>query len=448
MKAKRISFLLASIVLMVVMLVGCGGTGKNPVNYKYTTPKTDALKLERTWEGKDFLKDGIGEVKLVTNVDGDTSIVSVPGYHGTITLRYLGIDTPESTYRVEPWGFAASDFTKGKLKNAKTIVAESDPLTTVKDGNGRYLTWVWYRNSETEDFRLLNLELVENAFSASKGTDLIYEEAFLGSDYDVREAGCRYWGQTDPNYDATEIGEVYTIKQIREKFETLNVAEQRQYSGKVVRVSGVVSRSSGVGSAYLQQYDEETKSYYGVYVYGGFTSSILKEGREVVVSGKIGYFNGGLQITDLDRNNTALVSLENEIHIEELTGEEYVTNGANMQGLLVKLSNLTVTGGYNTATSDGMATGSYTIDVEDENGNKIEIRVDKNTTIKIEGENLVDGIETAITTWNYFEGRTISEITAVIGWFSNLNNDETQYKDDGIQLLLVSGSDIILAPAA
>lgn len=447
MKAKKLSFLLASIVLMFVMLVGCGG-GKNPENYTYTTPKTDALKLEKTWEGKDFLKDGIGEVKLVTNVDGDTTIVSVPGYSGTITLRYLGVDTPESTYRVEPWGFAASDFTKGKLKNAKTIVVESDPLTTVKDGNGRYLAWVWYRNSETEDFRLLNLELVENAFSASKGTSLSYEDTFLGADYAVRDAGCRYWGQKDPNYDETKIGEIYTIKQIRENFETLNVAEQRQHSGKVVRVSGIVSKSSGVGSAYLQQKDPETGIYYGVYVYGGFTSSILKEGREVVVSGKIGYFNGGLQITDLDRNNTALVSLENEIHIAELTGEQYLNNGANIQGQLVKLTNLTVTGGYNTANSDGMATGSYTIDVEDENGNKIEIRVDKNTTIKITGENLVDGIETAITTWNYFEGRTITEITAVVGWFSNLNKDETAYKDDGIQLLLVSGNDIILAPAA
>lgn len=444
MKLSKINYLIISLLLMLVLFTGCNNT-PNASDYVYVTPYTDSLKLTKEWEGKDFFNDGIGKVELVQNVDGDTTIVRVPGHSGTITLRYLGIDTPESTYKVEPWGFAASDFTKGKLKGASDIVVESDPLTTVKDNNGRYLSWVWYRNSSSEDFRLLNLEIVENAYSPSKGTSLTYADAFLKADTDVRNAKCRYWGETDPTYDASKIGEMYTIKQIRENFDTLVVAEQRQHMGKVVRLSGVVTRKTGIGSAYLQQYDEETNTYYGVYVYGGFTTSVLKEGREVVVSGKIGYFNGGLQITDLDRNNTSIVSLNNEINIKEVTVDEYLNGGTSLQGQIIKLTNLTITGGYNSAGEDGLATKSYSLYCQDEKGNKLEIRVDKNSTIVIEGENLVDGEATRITTWNYFEGRTISEITGLVGWYSYLNSDETAYKDDGLQLLLVSGSDIILA---
>lgn len=446
MKLARIKYLIISLLLMVV-LVSCGGT-TDPSNYVYKTPKTDELKLTRAWEGKDFLTDGIGAVKVVQNVDGDTTIVKPLNKNVNLTLRYLGIDTPESTYKVEPWGFAASDFTKGKLKSAETIVIESDPLTTVQDTNGRYLAWVWYRETATSDFRLLNLELVENAYSPSKAVGLTYSDYFARADYDVQKAGCRYWGETDPSYDSTKIGQLYTIKEIRESFTTLNVTEQRQHMGKVVRISGIVSRATGIGSAYIQQYDEETKTYYGIYVYGGFTTSVLENGREVVVSGKIGYYNGGLQLTDLDRDNTSIVSINNEIHTENITAEEFNKGEVKLQGQLVKLTNLKVTGGRNTAGTNGLATKAYSIYVESESGQKIEIRVDKNTTIKIAGENLVDGEESRIIVWNYFEGRTITEITGLVGWYSYLNDDETAYKNDGLQLLLVSGADIVLAPAA
>ena len=40
-------------------------------NYNYVTPKTDELKLSADWEGKDFIKDGIGEVTVSQFVDGE-----------------------------------------------------------------------------------------------------------------------------------------------------------------------------------------------------------------------------------------------------------------------------------------------------------------------------------------------------------------------------------------
>ena len=149
----------------------CGATDPDydPFNdtYNYVTPQTDALKLTDAWEGKDFVKDGIGEVTVSQFVDGDTAHFKTKSGE-KITCRFSGVNTPESTYKVEPWGFAASSFTKSKLKNAYKIVLQSEDMSERFDSTGeRYLTWVWLI-SEDGDSRLLNLELVEVALAKQK----------------------------------------------------------------------------------------------------------------------------------------------------------------------------------------------------------------------------------------------------------------------------------------
>ena len=68
----------------------------------------------------------------------------------------------------------------------------------------------------------------------------------------------------------------------------------------VTVVSGVVTRMVGRNSCFIQQYDEETDTYYGVYVYGGYnTQAAFGVGNSVVVEGKIGFYSGSLQITDV-----------------------------------------------------------------------------------------------------------------------------------------------------
>ncbi|MCK5761459.1 MAG: thermonuclease family protein, partial [Candidatus Izimaplasma sp.] len=125
---------------------------EKPANIELNTDYTDALVMNFTYADSNFIADGIGEVTLSRCIDGDTAIFNEGSTH--FTVRFLGIDTPESTYKFDPWGKAASQFTCDKLENATTIVLEWDSgAETRTDGNGRYLGWVWY------DGRLLNLEL-------------------------------------------------------------------------------------------------------------------------------------------------------------------------------------------------------------------------------------------------------------------------------------------------
>ena len=101
------------------------------------TPYTDQIKLTANYAGKSFVNDGIGEVTLANSTDGDTAIFK--DNNRNITVRFNGINTPESTYKLEPWGVAASQFTKSKLESAVKIVLQTDTLKTNRfDSTGEY----------------------------------------------------------------------------------------------------------------------------------------------------------------------------------------------------------------------------------------------------------------------------------------------------------------------
>ena len=127
------------------------------------------------WKSSDFMTTGLGVVTLKTSVDGDTAHFYSGKYNKVVQGRFNGVDTPESTGVIEPWGKKAATFTRETLTNAKTIVLETE-RTDGKTGpeadstGDRYLVWVWTstRSVEEEDgsqLRLLNLALVQEGLS-------------------------------------------------------------------------------------------------------------------------------------------------------------------------------------------------------------------------------------------------------------------------------------------
>lgn len=442
---KILTLLLIAIVIAGCDMSGSGsGTPNNNTgsdNYTFLTPQTDQTKLTLDWEGKDFFKDGIGKVDYNRNVDGDTTIFRLNGVN--FTTRYLGIDTPESTYRVDPWGFKASRFTKSILDTATTVVLVSEGERM--DGNGRYLAWVWYRTSETSEFRLLNLEIVENAYSIAKAVGTQYADIFIKGESTVRKLGYRVWGEVDKDYDASENGESLTIKEIREKYSTLDKTLQDQYQGKVIRTSGVVVKDENETSGYLEYKDPETNETYNLYVFGGYSKTVIKTGREVYIQGKIGYYNGALQITSIENEKCGIIDFGKgfvrEDHIYDITGADYLAASDNLQSKLVRMTNLVVYDTYTTIDSNGAPSG-FTLYLKDENNVKIELRVQG--SVYISGENN----ELVIKYGDYFQGRTFESIIAVVGYYDVLNGSETMYSPNGIQLVIsghkLSDNDLVL----
>lgn len=320
----------------------------------FDTRYTDAQTMDFNYETSDFVADGIGEVDLVSCVDGDTAIFTEGS--GTFSVRFLGINTPESTYKFEPWGKPASAFTCDKLQNATTIVLEYDAATTRTDGNERYLAWVWY------DGRLLNLELVEEAYTTSKGvSSLKYEDVFYQAEFKTQDTDRRIWGEKDLTFDYTLDGVQVTIEEL--------VTNQEEYVGQTVVIRGTISRTLN-GHPYIQQ------DGFGIYLYTGFTNleDLIVEGNKVLISGvKLTYHpdedTGSAQLSNFARENIIVISKNNVVDpvskgINELSRDTI--------GSLIKISGLEVVSIYENTNDD-----AFTVTAKDISGNTITIRRDK-----------------------------------------------------------------------
>lgn len=160
------------------------------LNYK----RSDEVKIDFEYEGKSFINDGVGEVTLVSTTDGDTARFYDPIADQTIRVRFLGINTPETSIRKDPWGKAASDYAKNRLRSAKKIVLEAEEER--KDTYNRYLGFVWL------DGELYNLQVVEEAYSKSICSESSkYYQYFIDVDLNVSKTGRRVFGEIDPGYD-------------------------------------------------------------------------------------------------------------------------------------------------------------------------------------------------------------------------------------------------------
>ncbi len=438
------------IIIALFIIAGCQQPGDNggnnngdnndnqntAENYEYTTPETDKLKLTESYEGKDFIQDGIGEVTVTQFVDGDTTIFR--GKTGSsFTVRYLGIDTPESTYRIDPWGFASSNHTKAQLKSAHKIVLQAEGKRV--DNNDRYLAWVWLI-SEDGDSRLLNLELAELAYCYAKSGDTSLDAQFMSAIYNVQKARCRIYGQTDPSYDYSTESLQISLKDLRQTYGTKEATLAKKDVGKKIVVSGVVARMVGRNSCFIQQYDEESGLYYGVYAYGGYnTQAAFAVGNSVVIEAKIGYYSGSLQLTEVKATVHSWAPEDNpeqEVNTLEIQDASIITTeNTDLFGRLVKIDDLTVTGGRDTDTSDAF-TIKCSYQTASGTTQTIDIRVDANVLLK-------DGAGNRITTYEYFVGMKFASLTAVVSYY-DYNTEDDKY-NGYIQLMLTSMDDIVLA---
>ena len=201
------------------------------------------------------------EVTVKSFVDGDTVHFHVPESimaDGVLKARFLAVNTPESTGKIEEYGKAASNFTREKLSAATSIIVESETAKWNPDSTGdRYLVWVWYRISEDQDYRNLNVELLQEGLARpNSSSENRYGETCMAAIAQARALLCNlYSGQRDPDYyygDAVEL----TLRELR-----TNISA---YSGMKVAFSGVIISNSGSQGVYVEALDEETGLYNGM----------------------------------------------------------------------------------------------------------------------------------------------------------------------------------------
>lgn len=91
-------------------------------------------------------------VELDHCIDGDTASFKINGEKTNV--RFLFVDTPESTNKIEKYGKQASEFTCNKLKNADQIYLEYEEVKY--DKYDRLLAWVFITENG-QDFLLQDL---------------------------------------------------------------------------------------------------------------------------------------------------------------------------------------------------------------------------------------------------------------------------------------------------
>ena len=131
-----------------------------------------------------------GPYSVVKVVDGDTITVRRGG--GNVTVRLIGVDTPEvkdPRKPVECFGEEASAETT-RLLTGQRVYLEADPGQDQSDRYGRALRYVW-----TTDHQLVNLHLIEAGFAHeyTYDTPYKYRTEFRAAQNAARDAGRGLW---------------------------------------------------------------------------------------------------------------------------------------------------------------------------------------------------------------------------------------------------------------
>jgi len=370
------------------------------------------------------------EVTVKTFIDGDTTHFYVPENvmdTGVLKARYLSINTPESTGKIEEYGKAASDFTKEKLSGATSIIIESDDSSWNVDSTGdRYLVWVWYKSDGMEEYRNLNIEILQNGLAiANSSAQGRYGSACMAAINQAKEHKLNvYSGQKDPDFYYGEAVEL-TLKELRTNTEA--------YNGIKVAFNGIITTNSD-NSVYVEAYDAETDMFYGFSVYYGFGLSgegldILSVGNEVRIVGTVQYYEvgGTYQVAGLtyrmmkpdDPGNIQKLSEGHEPAYVQTDADTFVNGKVDVEvseeiktfdyahlalGSSIEMHNLTVQEVYTTEKEDSASKGAMTLTC-DSDGVTVFVRTA-----------VLTGTDGKLITAEAYEGKTI-DVKGIVDFY-------------------------------
>lgn len=378
MKMKKRKILYSFLALFLAFfLVACGEK-----EYNFPTKHTDELRLETEYENKTFLEAGIELVTLLQAIDGDTAHFQDAAKR-TLKVRFLGINTPESTGQIAPWGNQASAFTKSKLENAFEIVIEAEVIGQAPeiDATGsRYLAYVWYRPSKNAEFRNLNLELIEQCYTFFTGLEdnLKYGDTFKKAYTTVYPKKLRVFGEPDPDFDYNVAEREVSIAELKYFLSSFSTGTNLKITARVVRLVGNSMFIEDVEEKFIEDAGKSIKG--GIFLYHSFVSALGKYEPGDIIS-----FN--CQASDSETYGFQLVNPRNLRRIEEGDGSdveiqnlpEDVTSLKDYEGLVVRINEFTVTGIGN----QNEETKAFTIFGTLKNGTSIQVRVDADTSPKL-----------------------------------------------------------------
>lgn len=366
---KRLSFLIVA-VFSLLLFVSCKveETPTSPAS-RYDVPATEIdhyfsnqvrfsdtnTTVEKNSAGKlagKFVKDKVAKLELKSITDGDTAVFHLDGEtqsydnplgtsHDYVTVRFLAIDTPESTSSINPWGKAASKYVRSLLENAEGIIVDATDCKSAYeagsrlDSNGsRWLALVWYcpDGGDAEDltqYRSLQLDVIEECYSNYTGalstSRYVYsadkeKEPKLRKEYEdqygsllmsdvlleaelrmVEKLELRVHGEIDQNYDYSTTPKSLTIAEAYDKM------EEYIEKGTFVEITGAIVRFVG-SNLYIT--DANGKA---LYIYMGIDgtsiSNYFEVGDTLRIRGRLCEYGGQYQMSGIEFKNDTFVKV-------------------------------------------------------------------------------------------------------------------------------------------
>ena len=392
MKLKRIIAGIFGAILSIATLASCNNNnGPTFIDYVHEDKNIRLVQDYKKEDGsnRDFYTDGISQVTLFTPIDGDTAHFKMVDYSNSdiIKSRFYGVDTPESTGKVEMWGHTASEFTKNKLRAAKTIVVSSTSLSEYKapeaDSTGsRYLSMIWISDVENAPYNelvLLNLWLVQEGLSYVKNVDEFpsFSDTFYAAEEQARANKLCLFSPDKEEYFNDGDYEVTSLLDIKKAvLNSINGSgEPNPFDNAKVRVRGTIAGYTN-NILYLQAAFEDENTgkveYAGVNIFTGM-SSISSKYQKINTFIELSALaqdseNFGFQLTDVhggfpklstdDPNDVKILYTPSEIPDEYkiTTFDRSASSLAKAQDILFSPVNCTddivVTGGYKGSSGD------------------------------------------------------------------------------------------------
>lgn len=429
----------------------------------------DTARLAIDYKNRSFLTDGIAKVNLQTAIDGDTAHFKEDGNEDLIKCRFYGIDTPESTGKIQPYGQAASNYTKAKLKEANSkgtiviSVPQDEYCAPSFDSTGtRYLALIWINETEKDadykSLKLLNLMLVQEGYSEVKNADEMprLQDIFWDALAQAKEEKLNLFsGQDDPLFNYGDYEPIDILDYKKEWVKQLEAEANGEtyvssYAGMNVKIVGtVVGLANGI--LYLQNYYSKENGgrydygeYAAINVYtgmGSVPSKYTKPNTYLKLCGNVSNSeNFGLQVSGCewapysDREDNAEVLISANNNVDEYKLKTFDVSLSDLKQGDYELLNqyvaieekVVVTGGYTSAKD------SITLYVRTLDGTKSDMNVyvsfyyqpGDNATIKYE-------------THEAFVGKTFS-LSGILA--SHKNSSGKSY----LQILPRGSSDMVL----
>ena len=137
---------------------------------------------------------------VVRVVDGDTVRVLLQGQREDVSVRLIGIDTPETVAPgrpVECFGPQASEFARQVLDGA-TVLLELDPSQGETDRFGRLLAYVWLQ-TDPQSLTQFNLAAVRAGFARQVqfAAPYAWQDEFESAESQARADATGLWGACD-----------------------------------------------------------------------------------------------------------------------------------------------------------------------------------------------------------------------------------------------------------